>query len=194
MTYEKQEQLRLIKNASEGSADALSLLCDKYKPLMDAEVRRHTASDMSDQDIADLREEALISFCSAVCNYDDTEEHVEFGLYAKICIGNALVSFLRRYNKYKGCRIVSIDDVVALGTSGRMSDPLQMLIEEESFNKLKRDIQENLSPYESRVWWLYVSGMSAADIAKKLDTKDVRSVNNAIYRIRKKLRGVLENK
>ena len=96
MTYEKQEQLRLIKNASEGSADALSLLCDKYKPLMDAEVRRHTASDMSDQDIADLREEALISFCSAVCNYDDTEEHVEFGLYAKICIGNALVSFLRR--------------------------------------------------------------------------------------------------
>ena len=84
--------------------------------------------------------------------------------------------------------------MAALGTSGRMSDPLQMLIEEESFNKLKRDIQENLSPYESRVWWLYVSGMSAADIAKKLDTKDVRSVNNAIYRIRKKLRGVLENK
>ena len=194
MTYEKQEQLRLIKKASEGSAEAMSWLCDKYKPLMESEVRRHTDHEMSDQDIADLREEALISFCFAVCNYDDTEENVEFGLYAKICIGNALVSFLRRYNKYKGCRVISIDDAAAINTAGHMSDPLQIMIEEESFNKLKRDIQNNLSPYESRVWWLYVSGMSAADIAKKLDTKDVRSVNNAIYRIRKKLRGVLENK
>ena len=192
MTYEKQEQLRLIKNAREGSADALSLLCDKYKPLMEAEVRRHTDPEMSDQDIADLREEALISFCSSVCNYDDTVENVEFGLYAKICIGNALVSFLRCYNKYKG-RVVSIDDV-SVRSAEHISDPLQILIEEESFSKLKRDIQKNLSSYESRVWWLYVSGMSAADIAKKLDSKDVRSVNNAIYRIRKKLRGVLENK
>ena len=172
MTYEKQEQLRLIKNAREGSADALSLLCDKYKPLMEAEVRRHTDPEMSDQDIADLREEALISFCSSVCNYDDTVENVEFGLYAKICIGNALVSFLRCYNKYKG-RVVSIDDV-SVRSAEHISDPLQILIEEESFSKLKRDIQKNLSSYESRVWWLYVSGMSAADIAKKLDSKDKR--------------------
>ena len=118
---------------------------------------------------------------------------MEFGLYAKICIGNALVSFLRRYNKYKG-RVISIDDVSAKIPSEHTSDPLQLLIEEESFNKLKRDIQKNLSPYESRVWWLYVSGMSASDIAKKLDAQSVRSVNNAIYRIRKKLRGVVENK
>ena len=193
MTYEKQELIRLIDRASEGSSQAISELCDKYKPLMEAEVRRHTDPQMSDQDIADLKEEALISFCSAVCNYDCAEENVEFGLYAKICIGNALVSFLRRYNKYKG-RVISIDDVSAKLTVEYKSDPLQLLVEEESFNKLKRDIQKNLSPYESRVWWLYVSGMSASDIAKKLDSQSVRSVNNAIYRIRKKLRGVLENK
>lgn len=194
MTYDKQELRQLIKKASEGSDEALLLLCDKYKPLIDAEVRRHTDPQMSDQDIADLKEEARMCFCTAVCNYDYTEENVEFGLYAKICIGNALVSFLRHYNKYKGCRIVSIDDVVASSDEEHNCDPMQQLIEEESFNKLKRDIQKNLSPYESRVWWLYVSGMSAADIAKKLDSQDVRSVNNAIYRIRKKLRGVLENK
>ena len=194
MTCEKQELRQLIKKASAGSDEALGVLCDKYKPLMDAEVRRHTDSQMSDQDIADLREEALICFCSAVCNYDYSEENVEFGLYAKICIGNALVSFLRHYNKYKGCRVVSIDDVPVASAETQNCDPMQILIEEESFNKLKRDIQENLSPYESRVWWLYVSGMSAADIAKRLDSQNVRSVNNAIYRIRKKLRGVLENK
>lgn len=193
MTNEKQELRQLIKKASEGSAEALSELCDKYKPLMDAEVRRHTDPQMSDQDIADLKEEALICFCSAVCNYDYSEENVEFGLYAKICIGNALVSFLRHYNKYKGCRVVSIDEVSSL-VEHAASDPIEVLIEEESFKKLKRDIQKNLSPYESRVWWLYVSGMSASDIAKKLDSQSVRSVNNAIYRIRKKLRQVLENK
>ena len=194
MISEKQELRQLIKKASEGSAEALSILCEKYKPLLEAEVRRHTDPQMSDQDVTDLKQEALIYFYQAVCNYDYSEENVEFGLYAKICIGNALVSFLRHYNRQKDCKVISIEDVSGTVADDGVYDPVQILIEEENLRKLKRDIEENLSPYESRVWWLYVSGMSAADIARKLDSQSVRSVNNAIYRIRKKLRQVLENK
>ena len=71
---------------------------------------------------------------------------------------------------------------------------VEKLIEEENLRLLERKIQANLSPYESRVWWMYVSGMSAQDIAARIDTADIRSVNNAIYRIRKKLRAVLAEK
>lgn len=194
MTNEKEELRDLIKNASDGSSDALTLLYEMYKPLIESEVKKHTAPDMTDQDIDDLRQEAMICFCRSVCNYDYSEKGVEFGLYAKICIGNALVSFLRYYNRHKSNRVVSIEDARMIADKINSPDPMEKLIEEESFRTLERKIQANLSPYESRVWWMYVSGMSAQEIATHLGDVDVRSVNNAVYRIRKKLRTVLAEK
>ena len=194
MTDEREELKKLIKNASDGSTHALSELYERYKPLIESEVRRHTNPDMTNQDIDDLRQEAMICFCRAVCNYEYSEDGVEFGLYAKICIGNALVSYLRYYNRHKNNRVISIDDVVKFENKCEFSDPMDKLIEEENFRNLERRIQSSLSPYESKVWWMYVSGMSAQEIALRLDGVDVRSVNNAIYRIRKKLRSVLGEK
>lgn len=194
MTGEREELKDLIKKASDGSSDALTALYQRYKPLIESEVRKHTAQDMTEQDIYDLRQEAMICFCRAVCNYDYSEESVEFGLYAKICIGNALVSFLRYYNRHKSNRVISIEDARMLSDKIISHDPMEKLIEEENLRLLERKIQANLSPYESRVWWMYVSGMSAQDIAARIDTADIRSVNNAIYRIRKKLRAVLAEK
>jgi DNA-binding CsgD family transcriptional regulator len=39
---------------------------------------------------------------------------------------------------------------------------------------------------------MYVSGMSAAEMANKLDSNE-KSVSNAIYRIRKKLKTIIKN-
>ena len=47
-----------------------------------------------------------------------------------------------------------------------------------------------LSELENRVWWQYVTGVPVADIARDL-ARDERSVHNAIYRIRRKLRAVI---
>lgn len=180
-----------IEKAAEGSEEALNLLVNKYKPLIESEVLRHTNEGMTHQDIADLRQEAEIAFCNAVCNYDDSLGGVKFGLYAKICIGNSLVSFLRAYNRRS--KTVSID--YSVSDSEGFSDPMQTLIEEEDFLNLRRKIQSNLSPFENRVWWMYVSGLSASRIAETLKVEGgVKSVNNAIYRIRRKLRALISNK
>ncbi len=180
-----------IEKAAQGSEEALNFLMNKYKPLIDAEVFRHTGEGMNNQDIADLRQEAEIAFCNAVCNYDESLGGVEFGLYAKICIGNSLVSFLRAY-KRRG-QIVSIDE--DMSDEGSFSDPVQKLIEQEDFLILQRKIKANLSPFENKVWWMYVSGMSAKRIAETLAVEGgVKSVNNAVYRIRKKLRTLISNK
>lgn len=195
MQNEREELISLIKSASNGSAAALGELCERYRPLMESEVRKHTYENMTEQDVADMRQEAMICFCNAVCNYDYTEENVEFGLYAKICIGNALVSYLRYYNRHKDCRVVSIDEASKDPLShDKGRDPMQALIEEEDLRALKLKIKSSLSPFESRVWWMYVSGMSAAEVAMQLGDIDVRSVTNAIYRIRRKLRRVLSDK
>lgn len=191
MSIPREELVLKIKCAADGSLDALYELCDIYKPLIEAEVRRHTVEGMTSQDIADMREEAIVCFSNAVCNYNYGEENVEFGLYAKICIGNALVSFIRQYKKHLKNRALPINEAVAMHADGHY-DPLEKLIEEERFLSLKREIQNNLSPYESKVWWMYVSGMSAQKIAEKLECDNVKSVTNAIYRIRKKLRQVIK--
>jgi DNA-directed RNA polymerase specialized sigma24 family protein len=66
-------------------------------------------------------------------------------------------------------------------------DPARLVEEDERFDRLCRTVRGHLSDYENRVWWQYVTGVSVADIAEGLG-RDERSVHNAIYRIRKKLR------
>lgn len=188
---EQEELLSLIDKAASGSGDALDALLEKYKPLISSEVSRRALEDMTDQDLEDLKQEAVICFCNAVCSYAFEEGGVKFGLYAKICIDNGLISYIRSFVRRRNGNIISLEDSPEPTAVGSFQDPMQKLIEDETFADLRRRIQGCLSPYENRVWWMYVAGAKSADIAKALGVQDVRSVSNAIYRIRKKLRELL---
>ena len=185
----REELILLVQKARNGSQDALDALKHQYAPLIESSISRHTFPDMSVQDIVDIREEANIIFCTAVCNYNSSEEGVEFGLYAKICIENGLVSFVRSYFRRKKNSVLSLENVDVSG--GDSQNFLQSIVDEEDTANLVRLIRSKLSDYENRVWWRYVSGMSASLIAKSLGNADSKSVSNAIYRIRKKLKGLI---
>ncbi len=190
-TMESREEIvSLIHKAREGSLDALDFLKSKYHPLIESQVSRAYADYMSNQDREDLYEEAVSAFVNAVCNYNCEESQVEFGLYAKVCISNRLITFIRKYNSTAAHGVTSLDEISQFISEEGQTDPLQQVIEDEKIKALVDRIQSNLSPYEARVWWLYTSGLSAKAIADKVGS-DVRSVNNAIYRIRKKLRQLL---
>ncbi len=183
--------IELITHAREGSQDAFVELRRRYKPLIESQIAKHTLADMSAQDVEDLRGEATSIFGNAVCNYDCTAEGVEFGLYAKICMGNGLVSFVRSYLRRKKKTVIPLE--LAENSAATGSDPLQSLVDKENAQELMRTIKKSLSDYENRVWWLYVSGMSASEIAATIGEADPRSVSNAIYRIRRKLRSKLSD-
>ncbi len=178
--------LILISGAASGDQDAFAELREMYKGLIDACVRRYTTADMTEQDVEDLSQEALIRFFSAVCSFDTKFENVEFGLYAKICIENGLVSFLRSHNRQNRVRTVEFDGVDA-DCDQSDTDILQLLVDRERTNALVIKITKQLSEYENRVWWMYVSGMSVSEISKRLSVT-TRSISNAIYRIRQKLK------
>ena len=78
------------------------------------------------------------------------------------------------------------------GTADVDENPAQSLIERESFLMLYQLISGELSDYENRIWWMYLSGRTAKEIAEQMG-KDEKSVQNAIYRIRRKLRSVIPN-
>ena len=66
----------------------------------------------------------------------------------------------------------------------------ERVLEEERCKMLYESVRNTLSAYENRIWWLYLSGRTAKNIAQELNT-DEKSVQNAIYRIRRKLRAAI---
>lgn len=180
----------LLMQAKGGSDSAYEELLLKYRPLIESTVRGFVSDDTSRQEAEDLMEEAKHVFLSAITSYDLTREGIEFGLYAKICLKNGLISELRRQQHRRRLGVVSLADETDNFSDTADNDPSARLVEEEDFRQLYRRIREHLSELENRVWWMYVAGAAVADIAKTLG-KDERSVHNAIYRIRTKLKRLL---
>lgn len=175
----------LIVAVRNGDQVAFAALLERYKPLIDAAVAKFSSDEAFSLYREDLKQEASLVFYNSILAYDLEQNEVEFGLFAKICIHNALVSVLRSLKRRTEEPIAQIPE--SLLTVQDFDDPLSRMLERERLKSLYAVIRKNLSDLEYEVWQLYMSGRSAAEIAERLGT-DQKSVNNAIYRIRKKLR------
>ena len=181
------EVQKLISCVRKGEQSAFIELLGLYNPLVQSEVARHGEA-LGDFDLDDLRQTALVALYRAALNFDLAQEEVAFGLYAKICISNALATHLRALRR----RTVEVpvgDDWDEV-QSGDESDPAGRIMAEENLQLLRTRIRALLSPFENCVWDLFTAGFSVGEIAVRLQ-KESRSIENAIYRIRQKLRGSL---
>ena len=66
-------------------------------------------------------------------------------------------------------------------------DPARYVLERENYLALCEQIRESLSDYENRIWTLVMSGRTPSEIARFIGA-DKKSVENAIARVRRKLR------
>ena len=178
----------LILKVRNEDQDAFVKLLDRYKPLIESSVYRFSSDEAFSLYRDDLYQEASVVFYNSILAYDLEQNEVEFGLFAKICIHNALVSQLRALKKRSAEPMEKISDKLLLAQL--MEDPSAKILEQERLQYLYSVIRKNLSDFEYAVWQSYFSGRSAADIAQCFDTNE-KSINNAIYRIRKKLRALL---
>lgn len=180
---------QLIREAQNGSQSAFEDLLNRYAPLIDSMTGHFCTSNPLLHDAEDVRQEAVISFYKALMRFDTKQDQVQFGLYAKECIRNGLISHLRKLKKHENTLLLE-DDPLCSFESEDSDDPAQRLVEEETYLALSRRIRESLSDYENRIWWLYLAGRTAKEIGQ-ITGKDEKSVQNAIYRIRRKLRAVI---
>lgn len=169
--------------------DAFVTLLNRYKPLIESSVSRFSNDESFSLYRDDLCQEASVVFYNSILAYDLEQTEVEFGLFAKICIHNALVSQLRTLKKRCTEPLDTIPDSLFLTQDAE--DPSANLLEQERLQSLYAVIRKNLSDFEYAVWQSYFAGMSASEIAKTFDTNE-KSITNAIYRIRKKLRALLQ--
>ena len=184
---EKWDVSALIKAVRDGDQTAFEQILDQYKPLIDSAIARFSKDEFSRSHLDDLRQEATIVFYNAILHYDLESDGVEFGLYAKICVNNAIISELRRLRKTKSEQFSS--DLEA-SISESVDEPSDRIIERESLQRIDSLIRSALSPFEYHVWCLYASGKTAGEIAMEFG-RSKKSIENAVYRIRKKLRETL---
>jgi len=175
---------------------AFDRLCEKYSRLLDAMVRQFApsmgiqddgTSDLLGIGAEELRQDAAMVLYKAACTYVPDEDgkggDVSFGLYAKICIRNAMISQVRRYNRMK-------KRLAAEKTGAKK--PVRDIVEAEILaGDTMRRIQAELSPYENRILPLYMAGKPPREIAGILGRTE-KSVSNGIYRIKSKIRQMLE--
>ena len=186
---DKNRARELIISFRSGNQNAFSELLDAYTPLIEASVAKYSGLYEAGMESDDLRQEATVVFYNSVMTYELDQSEVEFGLYAKICITNALISLMRAHKRHETERPSDpLSDDVFVSDS---EDPLRKILEQERIKKLYSVIRKNLSDFEYSVWQLYMSGRNSKEIGEAVG-RDEKSVANAIYRIRVKLRGLLQ--
>ena len=177
----------LVLAVKNGDQKAFVLLLQQYSPLIEATVNTFCSDEFSANDKDDFRQEASVAFYNSVLSYDTEQSEVELGLYAKICMRHALISHIRIAKRIPTEVQELSDNIISEEPS---EDPSSRLLEEERLSYLLKIIRNTLSTYEYKVWELYLSGCATPEIAEKLNT-DSKSISNAIYRIRAKLRASL---
>ena len=174
----------LLSKTKAGEESAFFEIAEQYKPLIDSCVCYFSGKFPQDE----LEQEALIALYRAACTYDSSISKVSFGLYAKICINNSLISLLRSIKKGD----MSIEDVTLESDDLSSNDPSIDYINKESFSKLDKIVKSLLSDYEYAVFRLYIEGYRVKEISIKLN-KTEKSVAGAIMRLRIKLRSGLQS-
>lgn len=192
----------LLADVCRGEKNAFELLVERYRVLTEGMVRRFSPSfgisgDGSGDgafDIDDLRQCAAMALYRAAETYrpDDEGKNVSFGLYAKICINNAMISELRKYRRSKE-RATELSKVENKRESGRVTetDILYRIASDEGAKEVLKSFRAVLSPYEKEIFEHYIVGKSVTEIAERLGRNE-KSVSNALYRMKVKIRGLLK--
>ena len=196
--YEEYTDEELVDRVHQGENEIMDYILEKYKPL----VRKQTnALFLIGGENEDLIQEGMIGLFKAIRDYDDTKE-ATFFYFAQLCIKRQLASALEASNRKKHIPLntyVSFssdenDNGTALEAtiSQGVESPEQMVLEQEKVIEFKEQIRAKLSKMEKEVLNLYLEGYNYTQIAKIME-KTPKSIDNALQRIRQKIRGVLES-
>ncbi len=137
-------------------------------------------------DHEELVSDGMEGLMSAVKSYN--EEKGEFSAYAAVCIENRLKNTVKRsVNRAKRLAGEEELDTVA----DLKPTPEEEMIQREAGDDMIRTIEKELSELEFKCIKGVVMGLSYEELAEKLGV-DKKSVDNALARARKKLRGIIK--
>lgn len=195
INYDSMTDEDLIKIIKSGDKQALNYLIDKYKDLVNMKVSKYFMIGAEKEDIV---QEGLIGLFKAVKSYD-LEKQNSFKTFANLCIERQLITAIKTSNRqkhsplnfYLSLNVSAYDNdetdssLIDIFESNLIEDPLDTITKKEYYQTVEDAIDKHLSSFEKQVLSRYINGKSYVRIAEELNTQ-VKSVDNAIQRIRKK--------
>ena len=188
MNYETCSDEELIQRLRQGENTIMDYMLEKYKPL----VRKcANAMYLIGGETEDLIQEGMIGLFKAIRDYRDDRDN-SFSSFAYICVNRQLYTAIEASNRKKNQPLnsyVSLSEQSTKNCLGVTSSPEQLVIEQEVWENLWKELDECLSEMEKQVLSYYLKGSSYLQIAEKME-KSPKSIDNALWRIRQKIRQI----
>ncbi|MGC6587551.1 RNA polymerase sporulation sigma factor SigH [Paenibacillus sp. FSL W7-1279] len=190
----------IVEAVREGDSGALEYLINKYRNFVRAKARSYFLIGADREDIV---QEGMIGLYKAIRDFKG-DKLSSFKAFAELCITRQIITAIKTATRQKHIPLnsyVSLDKPIYDEDSDRtlldvicgtaVSDPEELIINQEEFVGLEDKMSEILSELERKVLMLYLDGRSYQEIAVDL-RRHVKSIDNALQRVKRKLERYLE--
>lgn len=194
------ENIALLAQQNDGLA--LEFLLNKYKNFVRSKARSYFLIGADHEDIV---QEGMIGLYKAIRDFRP-DKLSSFRAFAELCITRQIITAIKSATRQKH---IPLNSYISLNrpiydeesdrtlldviTEARMTNPEELLISQEDFSFIEGKIGEMLSELEWEVLSSYLQGKSYQEIAVDLG-RHVKSIDNALQRVKKKLEKYLDVK
>ena len=188
------ELLELINK--EKNNDAMETLIKRFGPLV---TRQSRSLYIIGADEEDLIQEGMIGLVKAVNDYK-ANKGASFQTFAFMCVRRQMLTAINNSNNRKNIPLNHYISIYGDGNgdyvspldemdSGVITNPEDIMLARLQESDLIKVIESKLSKFEHQVLDEYLTGASYEEIGERLG-KTAKSIDNAVQRIRAKLRDV----
>lgn len=199
MDYKDYNDNELLMYIGESDEEANEIMYKKYYPIIrDFVLKIYDKAKVEGLEFNDLIQEGMLGLNMAITHYD-TMEKTSFYTFASTCIKRKIISSIVQASGKKNLflnRSISFDydddekyksDYILIDNSNIPEDiVLDQIYSEDILEKLNK----KLSNFEKSILSLKIKGFKYKEISKYLN-KNYKTIDNAIQRIRMKLKNVL---
>ncbi len=200
--YNDMEDEKIVESARNGDTEALEFLIKKYKNFVRAKARSYFLIGADKEDII---QEGMIGLYKAIRDYKQ-DKLTSFKAFAELCITRQIITAIKTATRQKHIPLnsyISLNKPIYDEESDRtlldilsgvkIMDPEELIISREELKSIENKIGEILSDLEWEVLIYYLQGKSYQEIAVELN-RHVKSIDNALQRVKRKLEKYLETK
>ncbi len=193
---------QLVLAAQNNDMHAANVLLSRYRDFVGAKAKAYFLVG-ADKD--DIFQEGMIGLYKAVRDFD-IKRCPSFKAFAGVCVSRRIITAIKTANRQKHMPLnsyVSLDKSIYDDENSDgayinviqepyQSDPEEIVINRENMDTIECTINKTLSKLELQVLVYYLKGMNYREISELIN-KDIKSVDNAVQRIKRKLEAILKN-
>ncbi|MGI6200706.1 MAG: RNA polymerase sporulation sigma factor SigH [Christensenellales bacterium] len=200
--YDQLSDEELVELARGVDPQALEYLLNKYKNFVRSKARSYFLAG-ADRD--DIIQEGMIGLYKAIRDFKP-DRLSSFRAFAELCITRQIITAVKMATRQKHIPLnsyVSLNKPIYDEESDRtlldvisgdkVTNPEDIVIGQEDYEQIQEKMGEMLSPLECEVLSSYLQGKSYQQIALDLN-RHVKSIDNALQRVKRKLEKYLQIK